>query len=388
MEKHFGWWVDLAKVTLSDTSGGATTWVHALPFGQYQHPLYGKMDFDASKLTALANSVKTKTRGIDPDIDYDHKADPVKGNLAAGWVKDAKVESDGLHLQVDFTPAAAQSIKDKEYRYFSAEFVDEWTDATGSSHKDVLFGGGLTNRPFMKNLLPVNLSELLSEGPPKAPPTPEAEVDLKKLCTLLGLAETSTEEQVLAKLGEMASGVVKLTEDNKKLGEEVEKLKKDPTEGLDPELMRLVEASPAFAKMFAEVQEKDKKLTEMQTAMRLTEVNSQLAELQRGKTYALAPSVKEEVKNIMLKSTPEAAKALFEFMGKVMNGTAMVDLSELGHSGRRLEESDATKRFNDMIQQYMDTNKGSNYGSAVEVIARENPQLFADYREATYQFKA
>jgi len=27
MDKHFGWWVDLAKVTLSDTGGGATTWV-------------------------------------------------------------------------------------------------------------------------------------------------------------------------------------------------------------------------------------------------------------------------------------------------------------------------------------------------------------------------
>jgi hypothetical protein len=388
MDKHFGWWVDLAKVTLSDTSGGATAWVHALPFGSYQHPLYGKMDFDASKLGALASSVKTRVRGIDPDIDYDHKADPVKGNLAAGWVKDAKVDNAGLHLQVDFTPAAAKSIKDKEYRYFSAEFVDEWTDATGTAHKDVLFGGGLTNRPFMKNLLPVNLSELLSEGlPPKDNPPTEAEVDLKKLAELLGLPATSTEEQVLAKLGEMASGVVKLTEDNKKLGEEIEKLKKDPNDGLDPELMRLVEASPAFAKVLADMKEKDQKLTEMQTAMRLTEVNSQIADLQRGKTFALAPVVKEDVRNILLKSDSAAGKQLFEFLEKIMNGIGLVDLSERGHAGRRLDEVDVTRRFNDMIKQYMETNK-VDYGQAVEVIARENPQMFNDYREATYQFKA
>jgi len=388
MDKHFGWWVDLAKVTLSDTGGGATTWVHALPYGTYQHPLYGKMDFDASKLTALANSVKTKTRGIDPDIDYDHKADPVKGNLAAGWVKDAEVRNDGLHLQVDFTPAATKSIKDKEYRYFSAEFVDAWQDANGTTHKDVLFGGGLTNRPFMKNLLPVNLSELLSEVPPPVPPTQEAEVDLKKLCTLLGLPETSTEENVLAKLGEMASGVVKLTEDVKKLTDENEKLKKDPNAGLDPELMKLVEASPAFAKMFADSQAKDQKLTEMQQAMRLTEVNAQLGELQRGKTFALAPSVKEDVRNILLKSTGDAAKLLTELLNKVMDGSALVDLSERGHAGRRLDDVDVTRRFNDMIKQYMEANKDADYGTAVEVIAQQNPQLFNEYRESTYQFKA
>jgi hypothetical protein len=308
--------------------------------------------------------------------------------MAAGCVKDAKVDTAGLHLQVDFTPAAAKSIQDKEYRYFSAEFVDEWTDATGAAHKDVLFGGGLTNRPFMKNLLPVNLSELLSEGPPKDTPPTEAEVDLKKLCTLLGLAETSTEEQVLAKLGEMASGVVKLTDDNKKLADEIEKLKKDPNEGLDPELMRLVEASPAFAKVLSDMQEKDKKLTEMQTAMRLTEVNSQLVELQRGKTFALAPSVKDEVRNIMLKSTPEAGKQLFEFMSKVMDGTAMVDLSERGAVGRRLDEVDATNRFNELVKQFMEANKGTDFGAAVEAVAKAQPQLFAEYREASYQFKA
>src|SRR5690348_7674736 len=183
--KPFGWWVDLSKVTLSDTSGGgASTWVHALPFGTYQHPIYGTMNFDASKLNALATSVKEKVRGIDPDIDYDHKQDPAKGNVAAGWVKDAMVDTDGLKLHVDFTAAATKSIKDKEYRYFSADFVDEWTDPEGGKHTDVLFGGGLTNRPYMKNLIPVNLSELLSEGPPKNDPAED--VDLKKLRELLG----------------------------------------------------------------------------------------------------------------------------------------------------------------------------------------------------------
>jgi hypothetical protein len=388
-EERFGWWVDTSKLTLSDTAGGSTTWVHALPFGTYQHPLYGQMQFDAAKLTALATSVKSKTRGIDPDIDYDHKADPTKGNLAAGWVKDAKVDDQGLHLQVDFTPAATKSIKDKEYRYFSAEFVDEWSDASGVKHKDVLFGGGLTNRPYMKNLLPVNLSELLSEGPPKVTP-PEDDVDLKKLRELLGLPEATTEEQALAKLTETIGSIATLADSNKKLTDEITALKTPSTDPkLDPALMQLVEASPAFKKLFEDMQDKEQKLTEAQTAIRLAEVTNQLGELQRGKVFALSPVVREDLQNILLKSTPEAGKTLFEFLDKVMSGSALVDLSEKGYTGRREgNEVDATNQFNALIKKFMDDNKGSTFGDATEAVARANPTLFLAYREGTYQFKA
>src|SRR5215467_15060898 len=128
-KNSFGWWIDLKKVELGDK-----TWIHALPFGSYQHPVHGTMNFDATKLNALASSVKNRTRGIEPDIDYDHKTDPAKGAQAAGWVKDAEVRQDGLFLLVDFTDAATQEIKDGKYRYFSAEFNDEWTDSQGTKH--------------------------------------------------------------------------------------------------------------------------------------------------------------------------------------------------------------------------------------------------------------
>jgi phage I-like protein len=388
MDQHFGWWVDTSKLTLSDTSGGATTWVHALPLGSYQHPLYGQMTFDAAKLNALASSVKTKARGIDPDIDYDHKEDPAKGHQAAGWVKDARVDPTGLYLQVDFTADAAKDITEKKYRYFSAEFVDEWTDPQGVAHKDVLFGGGLTNRPYMKNLLPVNLSELLT-GPPKEPPT-EVDVELKKLRELLGLPEATDENGVIAKLTEMATQVTTLTTEKTALEAEVKSLKDPKTDPKkDPELMKLIEGSPAFAKMYAELEDKDRKLAEATTAMRLAEVTTQLAELQRGRVFALAPVVREELQNILLKSSPEAGKTLAEFLEKVMDGKALVDLSERGYTGRNREPAaDSTGRFNDLVQAFLKENKGSNIGDATEAVAKANPQLFADYREQSYLFKS
>src|ERR1700743_791798 len=113
------------------------------------------MKFDQEKIQQFADGVNTKVRGIDLDVDYDHKG---KTDKAAGWVKEAKVASDGLRLRVEWTPEGAKAVKDKEYRYFSPEFKDTWKDARGVEHKNVLFGGALTNRPYLKDLIPVTLS--------------------------------------------------------------------------------------------------------------------------------------------------------------------------------------------------------------------------------------
>jgi phage I-like protein len=385
--KPFGWWVDLTGATLSDTGGGAaSTWVHALPFGTYQHPLHGEMHFDAAKLTALATSVKSNVRGIDPDIDYDHKADPAKGHQAAGWVKDAEVRENGLFLKVDFTSTAAGEVKDKKYRYFSAEFVDEWTDPTGVKHQDVLLGGGLTNRPYMKNLLPVNLSELRFDEPPQK--QEENEVDGKKLRVSLGLAETATDDEVFAKLGEMATTVTTLSAEKTKLEDELKQFK-EPPPTLDPELKKLVEASPAMKKLVETLEAQQLANQELTTALRLAETDKLLGEIQTGTTYALSPVVKDELKALMLKASPTAAKELAEFMGKITSGTGLVDLSEKGFSGRRAGDvSDANIKLGEAVRQLMEADKNLTYADAVEHVSAKNPTLFAEYREAAYSFKS
>jgi hypothetical protein len=149
-------WIDLYGVGLADKD---LTWLHAMPVGTKKHPEYGELEFTSERLQRFASNVKNKVRKIDLDIDYEHKQDAAKGNKAAGWIKDAEVRTDGLWLAAEFTETAQKEIKDGEWKYLSPEFNDEWTDADGNKYEDVLFGAALTNRPFLKDLLPIAASE-------------------------------------------------------------------------------------------------------------------------------------------------------------------------------------------------------------------------------------
>lgn len=150
------YYIDLHGVGLADKD---LTWLHAMPVGTKKHPEYGELEFTSERLQRFASNVKGKVRKIDLDIDYEHKQDPAKGNKAAGWIKDAEVRDDGLWLAAEFTDTAKKEIKDGEWKYLSPEFVDEWADADGSKYEDVLFGAALTNRPFLKDLMPIAASE-------------------------------------------------------------------------------------------------------------------------------------------------------------------------------------------------------------------------------------
>lgn len=391
-DRPYGWWVDLTKVTLADVNGATLTWVHALPKGEYVHPIHGKLVYDDAKLSALASSVKNKTRGIDPDIDYDHKEDPAKGHQAAGWVRDADVRPDGLHLQVEFTPTASAEIREKKYRYFSAEYNDEWLDPTGRVHQDVIFGGGLTNRPFMKNLMPVNLSELVFTLP--GPKKEETEVDPKKLRESLGLAEAASDDDVLTKLAEVGASLTSLTEAKTKLEAEkatleAEIVKLKAPDQTDPELKKLIEASPAVKAMAEAMAAQEKQLAELQAGIRLAEVTTKMTELQAGKTFAFSPVTREEIKQVLLRSAPEAATKLFEVMKRIIDGSGLVDLSERGYTGRgSATDGDATKKLNDAVEEYMSANKDKSYGDAVEHVVRNSPAMFNQYREESYLFKS
>lgn len=95
----------------------------------------------------------------EPPLDYDHEFAYGGSSAAAGWFK-ALYEKDGaLWATVEFTREAAEKVREKVYRFFSPEFHENWADETGKKHGFVLLAGGLTNRPFLKNMAPVTLSE-------------------------------------------------------------------------------------------------------------------------------------------------------------------------------------------------------------------------------------
>jgi hypothetical protein len=140
-------------------------YIEAIAAKTYQTPAYGSVEVTDQKIQNFITNFHTNTRGQEIAINYDHGVDVAKGNKAAGWIRDARKSADGkLVLGVEFTEPAKQELKNKEWRYFSLEWEDEWTNNEGTVYTDVMVGGGLTNRPIAKGLMPINFSEIFVES--------------------------------------------------------------------------------------------------------------------------------------------------------------------------------------------------------------------------------
>src|SRR3954464_10008105 len=100
-------------------------WIQAAPYGSYST---ATTDYTVTreKAARMVENFKNNIRGHDIALDYDHRIDVNKGNKASGWVRDMELRDDGLYWYVAWTPQASQEIRAGEWKYFSAEWIDEW----------------------------------------------------------------------------------------------------------------------------------------------------------------------------------------------------------------------------------------------------------------------
>lgn len=161
-EPHFGY-ISLADTFQFDTDKPTSSWIQAFPLGRWNHPVYGEIEITPERVARFAENINNNVVKTQLDIDYRHKADPAKGGQAAGWVARAEDRGDqGLWINIEWTEDAANEVKQNKWKYFSPEFADEWEDtATGAKHHDVMLGGALTNRPFLREIQPINLEEVV-----------------------------------------------------------------------------------------------------------------------------------------------------------------------------------------------------------------------------------
>lgn len=393
-----GYWVDLRGVQFDE--GSDETWIQAMPMGVYEHPSYGTITIDAAKVKNFADNVNNNVRTQQLDIDYDHKA---QNGEAAGWVKSADARADGLWLLVEWTKSAAQKIKEKAYRYFSPEYHDEWTHPKSSTtFKDVLFGGAITNRPFLKDILPINMSEVFEATRLEDPPQKHQEgkgMDPKELRRLLGLPEAATDDQVTVKLSELQKPKELTPEEiadvvKKAREQEEAKALAEKNAGLPDDLKKLAEANPAIKKltdMFEAqasiIATQTKTLSETQVALRMSEIDSSLVKLSetaKQKGYAFPPATLEEVKKLLTEAPSKAfgdkVLAAFEKMGTV----GLVALKEYGSTRTGEHSEDAVKVFTDEVAKVMKENDKIDYAGAVSRIASEQPLLYDGYRQASF----
>lgn len=395
MANRFGYLADLACASFDEST--RTSWIQAAPLGTYMHPVYGRIAITPEKAARLAESVNQGIRGQQLDINYDHNA---KTDKAAGWIQKAEARSDGLWVLVEWTKKAYRAIKDKEYKYFSPEFQDEWTHPqTQNVFKDVLFGGGITNRPFLKGILPLNLSELSFTEQPES--REESGMDPKLLRKLLGLPEDATDDQVTEAVNKLPDDAV-ISAPSGESGKEKEEKPDTPGDGIETEhqtvaasegsiqgvIKRLTESDNADVKALAEVvsglHTQNQTLT---AALHLSETNNlvqKLAEPKDGK--ALPAGVIKQLSETLLAPT---ADGVVKLMDAVRSSGGLISTTEspAGDKDRQENNGDATKQFNEKVKALMDSNDKIDYGSAVEQVSRDNPQLFADYRSESYAFK-
>ena len=145
--------------------------IQCLREGKFKHPWYGILDFNQKFFSDLIQNFEADIPN--PEIAFDFKHMPDYG--AAAWINKFFIEDKNLMANVSLTKRGKESIKDKEFRYFSIEYTDDYVEfefneelgedgkpierETKISHGPTVLGGGLTNRPFIKGMLPVSLHE-------------------------------------------------------------------------------------------------------------------------------------------------------------------------------------------------------------------------------------
>lgn len=156
---------DMSTIQLQDSedkeSESKSAWVEMMsPIKDQEHGFFGKITITADDIGRYKSNFDQGigTKANELPIDYWHT--PYKE--AAGWLKKLEVKADNsLWGFIEFTPKAVKMVQDKEVRFFSPQFSEDFQDSNGKVTKNVLTGGGLTNLPFLNNS-PISLSENFS----------------------------------------------------------------------------------------------------------------------------------------------------------------------------------------------------------------------------------
>jgi hypothetical protein len=386
--------IDLGSFTFDDPT--ESTWIQVLPLGEWKHPLYGDIKITPSRVQQFVKNFTDNVRQIELDVDYDHKD---HSGRAAGWIKQLQDRGQqGLWALVDWTTEAYKALKDKQYRYFSPEFADEWTNpATGQQFKDVLFGGAITNRPFLKDILPINLSEVIqaNEG--------EHLMDraaLERLAKRLGIEFTdqTTDVELQAQLAAVETEpptppTPPAPPTNQPPAPPTPPAptppaptNAPPTPGV-PEPVLASENVKLSDGTIVKASELVERLAKLEAANRLSEVGLQMTTLSEDANFTVSPAARTLLSEIMVEAPKALSDKLYNLVKAIVKD-GIVELGERGgapRGGPRTGES-ASKQFAELTEAAIKASEGKlSYPDAVEQVGREHPDVWEAYRRESTQ---
>lgn len=194
----------LAAVPLA-IEAGETTWIQVLKTGSFTDQRYGDFSVTVEDMATMVANFHRLNRPVPGD--YDHSFTQGEGSRACGWTRGLEIRGGELWAEVEFTPTAAAQIRSGEYRFISPEFSFAYMNERGENIGPALMAWALTNRPFLEGMAEVTLA-VAGDGRTlwcAESTTKERSMDPKELRKRLGLGEDATDEQVLARAGELVT---------------------------------------------------------------------------------------------------------------------------------------------------------------------------------------
>jgi phage I-like protein len=353
-----------------------TSDIEVLRVGRWDHPKYGSFEVTLNELNGFIKSFEDNVRGIQIAFDLEH-GETSHGTEAVAWVKKLSKDGNRLLATVEWTDLGLSKVAKGQYRYFSPEFVFKYEDPeTGQTYNNVLMGGSLTNKPFIKRMAPILLSEevysetLSDIGVTSISTKKKEEQSMnKELLKALKLSENASQADIDGAIKKQLEEAKKLSESITSLNKKIEDLEKGATSKED-EIKNLKE-------------DKDKAANEnIKLADRIVTIEKQLLEEEWKKlsedTIAagkMTPAMAEKFKASFMKDK-EGTKALMETLQPI------VKLDEQGsaHGEGEVNTSQAGTKLHDKVIKLMETEKISDFNVAMQRIVASDPELYNQYR--------
>lgn len=150
-------------VALSDSEGRFI--YNLLPVGEFYDKRYGRISITQSEIQQMADNF-----GKCPAYEVPVKLGHSDGAKSPGKVIGVNAKPEGLEITMLVDDETAQAINNKQYRYMSAEFDEDYHDKkTGDKVGTVLLGAALVNQPAHPYVAPLVLADDIN------PPKPESE---------------------------------------------------------------------------------------------------------------------------------------------------------------------------------------------------------------------
>ena len=141
---------------------GVPTEIKILPLGRV-HSQKGDFNVDDESFELIRKQFKD--RKLDLVIDYEHQTLSDVQAPAGGWIKDLYKGEDAIIAKVEWTPKAAEYLKNKEYRYLSPVVLVRKRDQKATAIHSV----ALTNTPAIDGMFALVFQSALPRGERRHP---------------------------------------------------------------------------------------------------------------------------------------------------------------------------------------------------------------------------